>query len=132
FVRRAAADRPRTCSTIRTIDSFGSRGPPNVTSHNSPYDDYSRIDPPTGQPVHSGHGGHPGRHHGPGPTEPAEVQQVRERLNQLRSEVGKAVVGQEAAVTGLVIALLAGGHVLLEGVPGVAKTLLVRTLSATL
>jgi MoxR-like ATPase len=50
----------------------------------------------------------------------------------VRTEVGKAVVGQESAVTGLMIALLAGGHVLLEGVPGVAKTLLVRTLSHTL
>jgi MoxR-like ATPase len=44
--------------------------------------------------------------------------------------VAKAVVGQDAAVTGLVIALLCRGHVLLEGVPGVAKTLLVRTLAA--
>jgi MoxR-like ATPase len=50
----------------------------------------------------------------------------------VRTEVGKAVVGQDAAVTGLMIALLAGGHVLLEGVPGVAKTLLIRTLSEAL
>lgn len=57
---------------------------------------------------------------------------LREGLAQLRAEVGKAVVGQDAAVTGLVIALLCRGHVLLEGVPGVAKTLLVRTLSAAL
>ena len=48
------------------------------------------------------------------------------------AEVGKAVVGQDAAVTGLVIALLCRGHVLLEGVPGVAKTLLVRALAAAL
>jgi len=53
-------------------------------------------------------------------------------LAALRSEVGKAVVGQDAAVTGLVIALLCRGHVLLEGVPGVAKTLLVRTLAQSL
>ncbi len=58
--------------------------------------------------------------------------QLRESFVSLRTEVGKAVVGQEAAVTGLTIALLAGGHVLLEGVPGVAKTLLVRTLSLAL
>ena len=58
--------------------------------------------------------------------------QLRDAFTQVRTEVGKAVVGQDAAVTGLMIALLAGGHVLLEGVPGVAKTLLVRTLSATL
>ena len=50
----------------------------------------------------------------------------------LRAEVAKAVVGQDAAVTGLVVALLCRGHVLLEGVPGVAKTLLVRTLAAAL
>ncbi len=50
----------------------------------------------------------------------------------LRVEVGKAVIGQDAAVTGLVIALLSRGHVLLEGVPGVAKTLLVRSVAAAL
>ncbi|MGN6246058.1 MAG: AAA family ATPase [Motilibacteraceae bacterium] len=53
-------------------------------------------------------------------------------LVALRAEVAKAVVGQDAAVTGLVVALLCRGHVLLEGVPGVAKTLLVRTLAAAL
>ena len=56
----------------------------------------------------------------------------RTAFSRLRTEVGKAVVGQDAAVTGLVVALLAGGHVLLEGVPGVAKTLLVRTLGHAL
>ncbi|MGV8876560.1 MAG: AAA family ATPase [Rhodoglobus sp.] len=59
-------------------------------------------------------------------------EQLRHAFAQLRTEVGKAVVGQDAAVTGLTIALLTGGHVLLEGVPGVAKTLLVRTLSRAL
>ncbi len=53
-------------------------------------------------------------------------------LGRLRTEVGKAVVGQDAVVGGVVIALLCGGHVLLEGVPGVAKTLLVRALAAAL
>ncbi len=57
---------------------------------------------------------------------------ARDALHALRQEVGKAVVGQDAAVTGLVIALLCRGHVLLEGVPGVAKTLLVRALAAGL
>ncbi len=56
----------------------------------------------------------------------------REALDNLRHEVGKAVVGQDPAVTGLVIALLCRGHVLLEGVPGVAKTLLVRAVAASL
>jgi MoxR-like ATPase len=57
---------------------------------------------------------------------------ARQALLALRREVGKAVVGQDAAVTGLVIALLCRRHVLLEGVPGVAKTLLVRALAAAL
>jgi MoxR-like ATPase len=50
----------------------------------------------------------------------------------LRDEVGKVVVGQEGALSGLVAALLVRGHVLLEGVPGVAKTLLVKTIAAAL
>lgn len=57
---------------------------------------------------------------------------ARQSLLALRAEIGKAVVGQDAVVTGLVIALLCRGHVLLEGVPGVAKTLLVRALAAAL
>lgn len=57
---------------------------------------------------------------------------LRAQFARVRAEVGKAVVGQDGAVTGLMIALLAGGHVVLEGVPGVAKTLLVRTLSMAL
>ncbi|WP_174531534.1 AAA family ATPase, partial [Micromonospora maritima] len=63
------------------------------------------------------------------PTAPSEA---RAALHRLRAEVAKAVVGQDAVVTGLVIALLCRGHVLLEGVPGVAKTLLVRTLATAL
>ena len=63
---------------------------------------------------------------------PRDPDAARSALLAVRGEVGKAVVGQDSAVTGLVIALLAGGHVLLEGVPGVAKTLLVRSLSAAL
>jgi MoxR-like ATPase len=68
------------------------------------------------------------------PTQPApdSAESARAALLAVRGEVAKAVVGQDAAVTGLVIALLARGHVLLEGVPGVAKTLLVRALSAAL
>lgn len=63
---------------------------------------------------------------------PEPSRELREALGAVRTEVGRAVVGQDAAVTGLVIALLCRGHVLLEGVPGVAKTLLVRSLSAAL
>jgi MoxR-like ATPase len=57
---------------------------------------------------------------------------ARPALNDVRTEVAKAVVGQDHAVTSLLIGLLAEGHVLLEGVPGVAKTLLVRSLSEAL
>jgi MoxR-like ATPase len=57
---------------------------------------------------------------------------AREALLQVRREVAKAVVGQDAAVSGMLIALLSRGHILLEGVPGVAKTLLVRSLAAAL
>lgn len=56
-------------------------------------------------------------------------QSTRPALNDVRAEVAKAVVGQDHAVTSLLIGLLSEGHVLLEGVPGVAKTLLVRSLS---
>jgi MoxR-like ATPase len=62
----------------------------------------------------------------------SEHDAVRTALLAVRSEIAKAVVGQDAVVSGLVIALLCRGHVLLEGVPGVAKTLLVRALAATL
>jgi MoxR-like ATPase len=56
----------------------------------------------------------------------------RAALGAVRAEVAKAVVGQDSVVTGLLIALLCQGHVLLEGVPGVAKTLLIRALAASL
>jgi len=58
--------------------------------------------------------------------------ELRSALAGVRTEVGRAVVGQDSAVTSLLIALLCSGHVLLEGVPGVAKTLLVRALGASL
>jgi MoxR-like ATPase len=56
----------------------------------------------------------------------------RASIEAVRGEIAKAVVGQDAVVTGLLIGLLCRGHVLLEGVPGVAKTLLVRSLAAAL
>ncbi|MCL7458658.1 AAA family ATPase [Micromonospora echinofusca] len=69
-----------------------------------------------------------------GTAEPSTIEPVdpRAALHRLRTEVAKAVVGQDAVVTGLVIALLCRGHVLLEGVPGVAKTLLIRTVATAL
>ena len=72
--------------------------------------------------------GGPGGHPGVDPSEEA----ARAALGRLRTEIGKVIIGQDATVTGLVLALLCRGHVLLEGVPGVAKTLLVRTVAAAL
>jgi MoxR-like ATPase len=57
---------------------------------------------------------------------------ARDAVLRVRDEIAKVVVGQDGVVSGLVAALLVRGHVLLEGVPGVAKTLLVKTLAATL
>ena len=57
---------------------------------------------------------------------------AREAVHALRDEVAKVVVGQEGTLSGLVAALLVRGHVLLEGVPGVAKTLLAKTVAAGL
>ncbi len=65
-------------------------------------------------------------------TSPAGLDEARQRLLTVRAEVAKAVVGQDAAMSGLLIALISQGHVLLEGVPGTAKTLLVRSLAAAL
>ena len=66
------------------------------------------------------------------PRTPAAPRAPREAVLRVRDEIAKAVVGQDGAVSGLVAALLVRGHVLLEGVPGVAKTLLVKTLARTL
>ncbi len=60
------------------------------------------------------------------------ISQFREVYDSLRSEIGKVIVGQDAIVDGTLNALFANGHVLLEGVPGLGKTLLVRTLSKVL
>jgi MoxR-like ATPase len=62
----------------------------------------------------------------------ATSDRARNALLAVRREVGKAVVGQDAAVSGIIICLLVRGHILLEGVPGVAKTLLVRALAKAL
>lgn len=51
---------------------------------------------------------------------------------KLRAEIGKAVIGQDAVVERLLVALLANGHVLLEGMPGLAKTLLIKSLGTAL
>ncbi|TNY35551.1 MoxR family ATPase [Thermomonospora catenispora] len=66
------------------------------------------------------------------PAADIDAAEVRTALAALRGEVAKAVVGQDSVITGLVIALLCRGHVLLEGTPGTAKTLLVRALARAL
>ena len=62
---------------------------------------------------------------------PQNHEQAAERLAAMRSEIAKAVVGQHAIIDQALIALLAGGHVLIEGVPGLGKTLLVRAMART-
>ncbi len=61
-----------------------------------------------------------------------DLSAVREVSDGLKSQVGKAVVGQERALDLMLVALLSEGHILLEGVPGVAKTLLAQSFSAAL
>jgi MoxR-like ATPase len=61
-----------------------------------------------------------------------DIEAVAETVAQVRAEIAKAIVGQSEVVEGVLIAMLAGGHVLLEGVPGLGKTMLVRTLAQTL
>ena len=63
---------------------------------------------------------------------PAQVEEHVRICNELIAEVGKIVVGQETMISRLVVGILTGGHVLLEGVPGLAKTLTVRTLAAAI
>jgi MoxR-like ATPase len=62
----------------------------------------------------------------------ATLEKAISRLRQVRSEIAKVIVGQDDVVEGVLICLIAGGHVLLEGVPGLGKTTLLRTLSRAL
>ena len=62
----------------------------------------------------------------------ARVEEASQRLEAVLAEVGKVVVGQRRMLEGLLLGLLTGGHVLLEGVPGLAKTLAVQTLAGVL
>src|SRR5512138_1899370 len=61
-----------------------------------------------------------------------QIQEFRAAYTALRAEIGQVMVGHTDIVDGTLIAIFAGGHVLLEGVPGLGKTLLVRTLSEVL
>ena len=58
-----------------------------------------------------------------------EVEMLSDKLKALKQEIGKVIIGQEETVSQLLITFLAGGHALLEGVPGLAKTLMIRTLA---
>ena len=60
------------------------------------------------------------------------LQLATSQLKRVRDEIGKIIVGQQEVVDGVLICLLAGGHVLLEGVPGLGKTTLLRTLARVL
>src|SRR6267154_1306621 len=62
----------------------------------------------------------------------SQITSFRQTFTALRDEIGKVIVGHTEIVDGTLIAIFAGGHVLLEGVPGLGKTLLVRTLSEVL
>jgi len=61
-----------------------------------------------------------------------KVGEFRSKVTQLREEIGKVIVGHEAVIEGVLTCLFAGGHCLLEGVPGLGKTLLVRTVGQAL
>src|SRR6476469_3951254 len=62
----------------------------------------------------------------------AGIEQATIQLTRVRDEISKIIVGQHEVIEGVIICLLAGGHVLLEGVPGLGKTTLLRTLSRVL
>ena len=67
-----------------------------------------------------------------GLVESAAARQENDLLTKVSEAVHERVVGQDHAVEGLLVGLLTGGHVLLEGLPGLAKTLMVRTLACLL
>ncbi|MFA6233809.1 MAG: ATPase, partial [Bacteroidota bacterium] len=67
------------------------------------------------------------------------IQEINERIQQesafvdaLKMEIGKVIIGQKAMVDRLLIGLLGDGHILLEGVPGLAKTTAIKTLAASM
>jgi MoxR-like ATPase len=64
--------------------------------------------------------------------QPLSVDQFRELAANMETEIGRVIVGQNEVVRGVLIGILAGGHVLLEGVPGLGKTMLIRTLGQVL
>ena len=65
-------------------------------------------------------------------TDELTPQRFREFAASIESEIGKVIVGQSEVVRHVLVAVIAGGHVLLEGVPGLGKTMLIRTLGQAL
>jgi MoxR-like ATPase len=114
--------------------------PPDPSDPPSPYapapvpsSPFARPAPgPVAGPVEAPGSYAPGPGAGNGPHLSRSTPDTRAPIHALRDEVGKVVVGQEGTLSGLVAALLVRGHVLLEGVPGTAKTLLVKTVAAAL
>src|SRR3954471_292176 len=62
----------------------------------------------------------------------ADVGEFQKSIGELREEVGRVIVGNREVVDGVITCVLAGSHALLEGVPGLGKTMLVRTLAEAL
>src|SRR5206468_10230340 len=138
---RAAAARPPGCSPTTCAACWPSGSacpprqrlsrwprppPPAAASRSSACGPRSRPPPLATRPSSS---------RSPTPSTPSAGRSpvsAREAVLRVREEIAKAVVGQDGAVSGLVAALLVRGHVLLEGVPGTAKTLLVKSLAASL
>ena len=61
-----------------------------------------------------------------------QAQEFRERFAAVREQIGRVIVGHDEIVNGVLTAMFVGGHCLLEGIPGLGKTMLIRTLSETL
>ena len=62
----------------------------------------------------------------------SQIESFQKDCGRIREEVGKMIVGQRAIIDGVIVCVLAGGNVLLEGVPGLGKTMLVRSLATVL
>ena len=61
-----------------------------------------------------------------------EIKSYQEKLDKVKSEISKIIVGQEKTLNSLLRGILANGHILVEGVPGIAKTLIIKALAAAL
>jgi MoxR-like ATPase len=65
-------------------------------------------------------------------SDPIRIEEIQEKYGIIRQELGKVIVGQEKVINEMLVALFSGGHVLLEGVPGLAKTLLISSLAGVM